>query len=93
MTHRIILVSGPPGAGKSTLAAPLAERLGSRAAAAGHHPVHVDREISADVLAEYERPLGVGTLISVDTSRPVDLAAVVGRIRAEFRVPSAGSPR
>ncbi len=51
--RRLVYVSGAPGAGKTSLAGPLAA----------------------------DRPVGVGDLIVVDTTRPVDVAAVAARVR------------
>jgi hypothetical protein len=33
-------------------------------------------------MAEYDRPVGIGHLVTVDTTRPVAVAAVAGRVRA-----------
>ena len=34
-----------------------------------------------------DRPVGIGELITVDTTGPVDVAAVAGRVRACWRAP------
>jgi hypothetical protein len=34
------------------------------------------------MLAEYDRPVGIGELVTVDTAVPVDAAAVAAAVRA-----------
>jgi hypothetical protein len=46
------------------------------------HPVHVVTSLTADMLAEYDRPVGIGRLISVDTTAPVDVPELAERARA-----------
>jgi hypothetical protein len=41
----------------------------------------VDR-LTPDMLAEYDQPIGIGPLISVDTSGPVNVAELAGAVRA-----------
>ena len=64
----------------------LAARRYAERAAAGH-PVHVVTSLSAALLAEYDRPVGLGDVITIDTTGPVDVAAVAGRVRACWRAP------
>src|SRR5487761_1852240 len=45
------------------------------------HPVHVVKALPVAAMAEYDRPVGIGALVTVDTTRPVDVAAVAGRVR------------
>jgi hypothetical protein len=45
------------------------------------HPVHVIATLSAEAMAEYDRPVGVGDLVTVDTTGPVDVAAVAAQVR------------
>jgi predicted kinase len=59
-----------------------AERYAKRGATDDHHPVHVARTISADLLAEFQRPFGLGPVIEVDTTGPVDIEAVAAAVRA-----------
>ena len=56
-------------------------------AAAASHPVHVVTALSPDFLAEFDRPVGLGDLVTVDTTGPVDVAAVADRVRAFWRAP------
>jgi predicted kinase len=50
--------------------------------ARGRHPVHVLSTLPVAAMAEYDRPVGIGDLVTVDTTRPVDVAAVAARVRA-----------
>jgi hypothetical protein len=59
--------------------------------AATTHPVHVVSSLSVQQLAEYDRPVGIGELISVDTTAPVDVAEVAAAVRAHL--PAAGQAR
>jgi predicted kinase len=45
------------------------------------HPVHVVKTLELEAMAEYDRPVGVGTLITVDTTLAVDVSAVVAAVR------------
>ena len=129
--RRLVYVSGAPGAGKSSLAGPLAAELGyalitkdtiketlhdalgapepdlawsRRLTALGGrpvevhcacppeiamaryntrvtHPVHVITALPLAAMAEYDRPVGIGDLVAVDTTVPVDVPAVAARVR------------
>ena len=57
-------------------------RYNSRAAT--RHPVHVVDTLSAELAAEFDRPIGLGELVVVDTSGPVEVALVVDEVRARF---------
>jgi predicted kinase len=59
-----------------------ARRYAERAVAS--HPVHVVTSLTLEMLAEYDRPVGVGALITVDTTVPVDVADLAGRVRASL---------
>ena len=61
-------------------AALAADRYHARAAA--RHPVHVVSRLTPEQLAEYDRPIGIGQLISVDTAGPVDVAELAAAVRA-----------
>ena len=45
------------------------------------HPVHVLTKLAVEAMAEYDRPVGIGDLITVDTARPVDVARVAALVR------------
>jgi predicted kinase len=45
------------------------------------HPVHVVTTLGMEAMAEYDRPVGIGTLVTVDTAVPVDLTAIAAAVR------------
>jgi predicted kinase len=46
------------------------------------HEVHTVKEVTpADMEERYGRPVGVGSLVTVDTTAPVDVAAVAAEVR------------
>ena len=45
------------------------------------HPVHVVTTLGIEEMAEYDRPVGIGTLITVDTTATVDVNAVAAAVR------------
>jgi predicted kinase len=61
-----------------------ARRYNERARA--RHPVHVVEHLTADDLAEFDRPVGIGDVITVDTTGPVDVTALAGDVRARWPV-------
>jgi predicted kinase len=62
-----------------------ARRYAERAATS--HPVHVVTTLTPEVLAEYDRPVGIGELITVDTTAPVDVPALAKRVLASLAAP------
>jgi len=46
------------------------------------HPVHVQTNITPDYLTEFDRPVGIGALVTVDTTTPVDVPAIAARVRS-----------
>jgi len=46
------------------------------------HPVHVVTSLPVAAMAEYDKPVGLGELVTVDTAVPVDVARVAARVRA-----------
>ena len=40
-----------------------------------------------EMLAEYDRPMGIGELITADTTAPVDVAELAERVLASLRAP------
>jgi predicted kinase len=45
------------------------------------HPVHAIPAMDVAGMAEYDRPVGIGTLVTVDTTRPVDVPALAAAVR------------
>ena len=46
------------------------------------HPVHVITTLHTEAMAEYDRPVGIGTLITVDTTTPVNIKATASAVHA-----------
>jgi predicted kinase len=62
------------------------EVAAARYDARARHPVHVVDTLPASARAEWDRPVGVGALVAVDTTVAVDVAAVAARVRAHHAV-------
>ena len=45
------------------------------------HAVHVVKTLPVEAMTEYDRPVGIGDLVTVDTTAPVDVAAVAALVR------------
>jgi predicted kinase len=60
-----------------------ARRFAARASR-GIHASHVLSTLSAEFLLEYDRPIGVGRLVRVDTNGAVDVGSLVQRVRQAF---------
>ena len=45
------------------------------------HPVHVVTTLKLEAMAEYDRPVGIGALVTVDTTVPVNVRAVASAAR------------
>jgi hypothetical protein len=57
--------------------------------ASARHAVHVDRDPVRSLMTSFERsaqPLGLGPVVSVDTTQLVDIAALAVRVRAQLPV-------
>lgn len=59
-------------------------RYAERAKTKDRHPAHVLAELTDEHLAEFDRPMNVGAVISVDTSRPVDVAQIADEALTHF---------
>jgi len=57
------------------------ELAAARYNARATHPVHVIKALPPSAMAEYDRPVGIGELITVDTTRAVDVAQVADQVR------------
>ena len=45
------------------------------------HDVHVLKTLPLSAMDEYDQPVGIGSLITVDTTAPVNVAAVAAKVR------------
>ncbi len=54
------------------------------------HPAHPVKELTAEMLAEHDRPIGIGTVVRVATEGACDVAAVAQRVRAAWGDGTAG---
>jgi len=45
------------------------------------HPVHVQTTITPDYLTGFDRPVGIGSLVTVDTTAPVDVPTLAAQLR------------
>jgi predicted kinase len=61
-----------------------ARRFRERATTARHHSAHSMKTISAELLAEFDRPFGLCPVIDVDTEHPVDPLEVAHNIREHW---------
>jgi len=57
---------------------------------AGVHPAHPWRLMDDDAFAEFDRPMGLGEVITVDTTRPTDIDWVVNEIVQRFGTMAVG---
>lgn len=68
--------------------AEVVRRFAMRAARPQHHAAHYAGAISeSDVATQFGRPVSIGTVIEVDTSGAVDIAALARRIEALYSSP------
>jgi predicted kinase len=59
-----------------------ARRFAERARKERHHPAHGLTEISVEHLAEFAEPFALSPVVEVDANHPVDMAALIARVRA-----------
>lgn len=57
-----------------------ADRYSARARSGKHHPVHVLRDLGHRFQSEYDGPVGIGTVIQVDTTNAVDVQSLARQI-------------
>ena len=55
------------------------DRYNARGAA--RHPVHVLTTLPAEAMDEYDGPAGIGSLVTVDTTAPVNVVTVAAQVR------------
>ncbi|MEM8532477.1 MAG: AAA family ATPase [Chloroflexota bacterium] len=56
-------------------------RFATRAQTGARHPTHILTTLSSELLDEYDGPIGIGKVVEVDTSTPMDIPRLVERIR------------
>lgn len=54
------------------------------------HPVHVLRSLPLSAMAEYDRPVGIGSLVTVDTTLPLDPASTAATVLRQLDAPAPG---
>jgi hypothetical protein len=59
----------------------MARRFAERAASTRHHPAHALKSLSPELLSEYDGPIGIGSVITIETTRPVGTEDLVRRIQ------------
>lgn len=65
-------------------------RYSARSVIGARHPIHTLRDLPADLLAEYDGPVGLGRVIEVDTTGPVDVVTLAAAVRAALDDETAG---
>jgi predicted kinase len=61
-------------------------RFAERAAQHRHHPAHALKAMPPERMAEYDGPIGLGTVIEVDTRETVETQWLVEKIRAGWKL-------
>jgi hypothetical protein len=46
------------------------------------HAAHPARDLTPEWIAEFDRPMGLGDVVEVDTSQPVDVSAIAVHVAA-----------
>jgi predicted kinase len=62
-----------------------AQRYAQRGASSGHHAVHVARTLPVEAFHEFQDPFGIGPVIEVDTTHPVDIEALAAEVSLALR--------
>ena len=57
------------------------------------HPVHVIASVPPEVRAEYDQPVRIGKLVTVNTAIPVDVVAVATAVRAHLPTTIVSEPQ
>jgi hypothetical protein len=60
------------------------ERYARRAAQSAHHPAHVTPTLDPALLAEFDRPMGLGRLIEVETTHDIDMEELTRAVSAQL---------
>jgi predicted kinase len=56
------------------------ERYERRAEKSTHHPAHVTPTLDPSFLAEFDQPIGLGPVVRVDTTLPIDIETVTQQV-------------
>jgi hypothetical protein len=59
-----------------------AELAVARYNARHRHPVHVQTNVTPDYLTEFDRPVGIGALVTVDTTAPLGVSSIAVQVRS-----------
>jgi len=62
-----------------------ARRFQERAQLPEHHPAHPGQQVSASFFAEFDRPVGIGRVVEVDTTQPVDVELLVDQLNKMWK--------
>jgi hypothetical protein len=62
-----------------------AERHARRGTRSDPHPVHVTRSLPVSAFHEFQEPMGLGPVLEVDTSTPVDVPALAKQVIATLQ--------
>jgi predicted kinase len=60
------------------------ERYRRRAAQSNHHPAHVSPNLDPELLREFDQPVGLGKVITVDTTLPVSVDELARAVVTEL---------
>ena len=59
-----------------------AERYATRALSPSHHRAHVSPTLDPELLAEFDAPMAIGTVVRVDTTGPVEISELAAAVTA-----------
>ena len=57
----------------------------ARRASADHHAVHIERTLPSTAFEEFQTPFNLGPVVEVDTTRAVDVEALVAEVTLLLR--------
>lgn len=62
----------------------IAQRFRDRAVRGERHRAHTMSELPAEYIAQFEKPIGIGTVVVVETLEPLDVASIAKEIDRSF---------
>lgn len=62
----------------------VAQRFADRAARGERHRAHTITELTDDYIAEFDRPIGIGEVLVVETLGPMDVAVIAREVERRF---------